>query len=381
LLIKIFKRKIAKFLISIIFFVVNLKSILLTLLKVRILKAHLSYRIFGSESFAEKRQILILALFPRKALLPSITRFVDFMISTGFHPIIVLNHSRDSDLFRLSLQYFGDDVTILMRNNIGRDFGAYQSAMNYLNKKVNLTELEKIAFFNDSIFYGKDFGWFTKLNEMDSNVGALYSNFELKPHFQSMAFICDHNIINSKFFKSFWSKYYPTENRTSVIKKGELKFSHLCLESGFTFSDLATTLLSQEIKPLNEIEKQAVLMSGLDLRPQKILLMSIMTIPEFPINQEIDISEKIISQLINLVVTSKNVSHALGFYFTRNYHFPLKLDLVKFGTAGTLDILNFLQSANIEEVESQELLFMIRSAGSFYSATGWSKLFRDFHLT
>ena len=381
MLITIFKRKIAKFLVSTIFLGVNLKSILSTLIKVRVLKAHLSYEVFGSESLSAKKQFLILALFPRKALLPSIIRFVDFMISREFHPIIVLNNSRDSDLFRLSLQRFGDDVTILMRNNIGRDFGAYQCAMNYLNKKVDLTKPEKIAFFNDSIFYGKEFDWFTKLNEMNTNVGALYSNFEFKPHFQSMAFICDQNVINSNFFKSFWSKYYPTEFRKSVIKNGELKFSTLCVKSGFTFSDLATTLLSQEIKPLSEIEKQAILMFGLDLHPQKNLLTSIMTVPEFPITQEIDISEKINFQLINLVVTSTNVSHALGAYFARNYHFPLKLDLVKFGSAGILDIQNILRSLNIEDDESQELVSMISIGGNFYSATGWNKLFRDFHLT
>jgi hypothetical protein len=379
-LITIFKRKIAKFLISTIFYGVNLKSIFLTLIKVRILKAHLSYEVFGSESLSEKKQFLILALFPRKALLPSIIRFVDFNISIGFHPIIVLNHSRDSDLFHHSLQRFGDEVTILMRNNIGRDFGAYQCAMSYLNKKVDLTKPEKIAFFNDSIFYGKEFDWFTKLNEMNSNVGALYSNFERKPHFGSMAFICDQNVINSNFFKSFWSKYYPTDIRKNVIKNGELKFSTLCIKSGFTFSDLATTLLSQEIKPLNEIEKQAIIMYGVDLQPQKNLLMRVMTVPEFPINQEIYISEKINYQLINLVVTSKNVSHALGIYFARNYHFPFKLDLVKRGAAGILDIQKILRLLNIGDDESQELIFMIGTGGTFYSPTGWNKLFRDFSL-
>lgn len=381
MLIKIFKRKIAKSFFSIIFFGMTLKSTISTIIKVRIFREHLSYRVFGSETFSEKKQFLILALFPRKALLPSIIRFVDFLIPAGFHPIIVLNQSRDSELFRQSFQNFGDGLTILMRKNIGRDFGAYQCAMNYLNKKMKLAKLEKIAFFNDSIYYGKDFDWFTKLNELNSNVSALYSNFELTPHFQSMAFICDRNVINSDFFKSFWLNYYPTNIRVKVIKRGELKFSNLCIKSGFTFSDLATRLLSKEIKPLSEIEQQAVLMYSLDLHPQKQLLKTIMTIPEFPINQEIDISEKINFQLINLIVTSRNVSHALGLYFARNYHFPLKLDLVKFGTVGVLDIQKFLHLLNIEEEESQELIFLIRSGGSFYSATGWNKLFRDFQLT
>jgi hypothetical protein len=291
-----------------------------------------------------------------------------------------LNQSKDSEFFQLHLGHFGDDVTIMIRNNIGRDCGAYQCALNFLYKKVDLAKLEKIAFFNDSIFYGTEFSWFIKMNEMNSNITALFSNFEFQPHFQSMAFICDRNVINSNFFKSFWLKYYPSEIRTKVIKNGELKFSKLSIKSGFTFSDLATNLLSKEVKHLDEIDKQSLLMFGLDLHPQKNLLKSIMRIPEFPINQKMDISEEITFQLINLVITSKNLSHALGPYFTRNYHFPLKLDLVKFGTAGILDIMRIFQLLNIDVDESEELTFMIRAAGSAYSPTGWSKLFKEFHF-
>ena len=376
----IFKRKLAKFLISIIFWTINFKSNASSFIKIRLFKSHLSCEIAGVESLSEKNKILILALFPRKALLPSIKRFIKFSISTGFHPVIVLNKSKDSDFFRHSLEEFDRESTILIRENIGRDFGAYQCAVNYLGNRVDFANLEKIAFFNDSIFYGKEFGWFTEMDHSSSNVSALYSNFEIKPHFQSMAFICDRHVINSNFFKSYWSNYYPTDTRRKVIEKGELEFSTLCIASGHTFRDLATTMLLKEILPFNEKEKQSLLMFGLDLLPQKNIINSILTIPDFPINQEMKTSETIHKQLINLVVTSKNISHALGLYFSRIYGFPLKLDLVKFGTIGILDLAEHLQSIQIEVNESEELLLMTRAGGSFYSSTGWDKLFRHFNL-
>jgi Rhamnan synthesis protein F len=381
MLISLAKRQLAKGLVASIFYIVQIKTIVLTFIRVKILRLHLSTTLEGEELVLEKKKILILALYPRMALLPSVKRLVRGSMAVGYHPLVVLNQSRDSKFFEAELKKDFQNITLISRKNIGRDFGAYQCAFKFLESSINLKNLSKLAFFNDSIFYGKDFTWFKKLDEIEADISALYSNFELKPHFQSMAFICNQEVISSSAFRTFWAKYYPSEIRMKVIKNGELRLSTVCINAGFTFTDLATKLLTMKIEELNDFERQSILMFGLDLHPQKNLMMSILRIPDFPINQNFEIAESMKFPLLSLITTSKNMSHAMAHYFTRHYSFPLKMDLLKFGTMGILDLSDLLDKLEITKEEAQELLFLFRSTGSYYGLTGWAKLFRDFHLT
>jgi hypothetical protein len=291
-----------------------------------------------------------------------------------------MNKSKHTEFYLKNLLDHPADFTIITRKNLGRDFGAYQCGSLYLHNKVGFAKIEKIAFFNDSMIYGKDFTWFSQLTRMNSDISSLYANFELGPHFQSMAFICNSKAILSPVFLNFWRNYYPTEIRKRVISRGELALSKSLLREDLLFGDLATELLSTETKKMTNIENQALIMFALDLLPQKNLFATILKTPDFPLKENLNLSSEMQQNLINLVVTSCNLSHAMGNYFSRNYNFPIKMDLLKFGTAGILDLQRLLTEMCIDQDEIQKLLFLYRYGGSFYSTKGWQKLFREYNV-
>jgi hypothetical protein len=380
-MIRAIKRRILKYCLHVIYYIFNSKITFSTFFRVKVLRAHRQYKIINLNIELPAKKVIILALFPRRALLPSIKRFIDFAISQDFQVLVVLNESKDSQLFQNFFKTIEKNICVLTRENIGRDFGAYQCAVSYLTSIGAMDNIEKLGFFNDSIYYSNKFDWFVRLNNLDSNISSLYINHEQEPsHFQSMAFFCDRTVIISNSFKRFWSEYYPTEIRTRVIKNGELRLTKELAREGFIFHDLAMHLLGMELKPLTVVEKNTLLMFSLDSSPQKNLLTKILTQPNFPVTLETDLPDSMVRSLVNLVTTSKNVSHAMGHYFTRNYSFPLKMDLVKFGTHGYLDITDLLLSMKISHSEVHELIALLSKTGSYYSVSGRDKILRRFNI-
>lgn len=295
-----------------------------------------------------------------------------------------MNKSNDSDLFFEYFKNSSKNLTILTRKNIGRDFGAYKCGVSYLSKIGALDGIMKLGFFNDSIYYLNNFDWFINLNNLNSDVSSLYVNYEKNPpHFQSMAFLCDHKVIMSKVFRNFWKNYYPTQIRVKVIKNGELELSKALVRAGFQFKSLANDVLSKGLKEFTPIENQSLTMFAFEAGPQQNLFRTVFNRTEANLDfaDHFNFSSDSTNSLINLVLTSKNTSHAMGHYFSRNYGFPLKLDLVHQGSLGFFDITKLLTELKIDNDEVADVIFLIGQRGTFYSVSGWDKLFRHFGLT
>ena len=119
---------------------------------------------------------------------------------------------------------------ILVRNNIGRDFGAYRAATLHLASEE--LRPERMIYLNDSVIYiagpGLD-SMIKALLQSDYDAVGTYENHEFAHHMGSYAFSVAGKVFADAQIRRFWRGYRPYDIRPHAIRKGELGFSQ-CLE-------------------------------------------------------------------------------------------------------------------------------------------------------
>lgn len=118
---------------------------------------------------------------------------------------------------------------LIVRRNIGRDFGGYRLGVLTLLDESSY-DPERLLILNDSIFY-RDEGLDFFISEMLSRheyVGVA-ENYEFQYHVGSYALAMGPKVIKDKRFKTYWKQYKLTEVRPKVIKRGEMELNHLII--------------------------------------------------------------------------------------------------------------------------------------------------------
>lgn len=148
---------------------------------------------------------------------------------------ILVSNKNLTETQKKQLELYSD--VIITRPNFGRDFGAYKCGMNYINKYVDLSKINKLIFLNDSVFYsarGLNLFVVELLNEKYEVVGAT-QNLEIKRHIGSFCISVSGIIVRDHRFIKYWRKYRNSDVRPVVINRGEMKLSEtifkICGES------------------------------------------------------------------------------------------------------------------------------------------------------
>lgn len=117
--------------------------------------------------------------------------------------------------------------TIILRRNVGRDFGGYRTGVLHVLKNL---QPERIVIANDSVYYLnkglKDF--FGELCGPHDFVGAA-ENHEFSYHVGSYALGFGPRVFRDPRFQEYWENYRLTELRPAVIKTGEIALSRLII--------------------------------------------------------------------------------------------------------------------------------------------------------
>ena len=164
----------------------------------------------------------------------------------GIYPAFFLNLFRafrqaGIDVLIISNRDLSDDVIaqlrphcrwLLIRENIGRDFGAYADAIRFLSKQ-NLPQ-ERLFLFNDSLFY-RDEGLLEQLIDpmrRHAFSAATVSQAPL-PHAQSFCMAFGKTVLEHPAFRAYWDAYRPIDTRRWAISRGELGLSVALTAAGF----------------------------------------------------------------------------------------------------------------------------------------------------
>lgn len=162
--------------------------------------------------------------------LPSFTKcFVESLARAGYSVVAVANtplHPEASSFLTQHCEW------IVHRENVGRDFGAYQDGIRFALERY--PALERMILANDSVYYFPD--------KMDALIEALSSGNDLigvsettEHHYHIASFLMSFGprVLQSDAFRSFWQNYVPIGTRRWAILRGEGVLSRDLLRAGF----------------------------------------------------------------------------------------------------------------------------------------------------
>jgi hypothetical protein len=331
---------------------------------VQVLKQHRKFELHKVSEWSDSRKIAVVALFPRRSILDSALRLVDQLISNEYQVVAVINSQTKFNaawLFELEQR----DITIILRPNIGRDFGAYQAGIRYIQSSPSYKLIDRLVIANDSVYYFPDSRVFLdNLLAQTSIWVSMYVNFQFHLHAQSFFESFSSEVFLDENFISFWKRYKPTDIRHNVIRKGEVELTRRLIKAGFTPKAYVSPELIESSLKFKNFTAQ-----------DKFALWSGFAFSDFDSDEKAD---ELHSLKLKIIFATQNPTHHAALLATRTLGAPLKLDLFRTGLASLSDILELSKRAGLVGNEFSEFENEISSKGSQSSATGIKKMWRRF---
>ncbi len=132
---------------------------------------------------------------------------------------------------------------VVSKENVGYDFGMWQSALVPDRGAEPLTQWDEIVLTNSSVFgpvvpLGP---LFEKMAATDCDLWALTDNLEFEWHLQSYFLVFKQPVLRSSAFTQFWSSVLPYRNKRQVIRCYEVGLTIFFTEAGFKAQAVAPT--------------------------------------------------------------------------------------------------------------------------------------------
>ena len=321
-------------------------------IKVRVFREHLGYLEFGRALTKSEKNIAIFAVYPGTSPLNSVLRIIKNLKANDFQILAVINNGDQSKKY---VNFLGKNgCSILVRKNIGADFGAYKTGIRYLKLNNLYEHLQSLILVNDSMFVSKSSEKSISHIASSSNVtNCLFLHREGVVHAASIFLKFDRQILLAPHFSKFWEKYYPYSNKRKIIAFGEHKLTKIIGPKYFVpYVNLGSVNQKKEIR---------------FLIPEKIQLLTwsrrTTDLNYVFISESLKRSDH--SSAFSYAVFNLHLSNALGLYLNRVHGVPLKLDLVRAGVVSPSDFLQVPRRDGCSSTEIAELTKIIEDKGSF----------------
>ncbi|WP_420567136.1 rhamnan synthesis F family protein [Thalassovita sp.] len=128
---------------------------------------------------------------------------------------------------------------IILRTNIGYDFGAWKTGIHQIE---NIAELDCLLLCNDSVYGPLEplDQVFSKMSQRDHDFWGIVDTSEVSLHVQSF-FVCyGKRVLSSPIFQKFWRDLPLYKQKFRVIYKGEIGLSKKLLKAGFRMGALCS---------------------------------------------------------------------------------------------------------------------------------------------
>ena len=128
---------------------------------------------------------------------------------------------------------------ILVRRNVGRDFGAYRAGTLLLERE-GVTP-SRLLYFNDSVVYldGPELRQVVEtLATSTMDLQGVFENHENHHHIGSFAFSVSGTVLSAPPVMKFWRRYRPYDLRPHAINNGEVLLSRTIKAAGFSVDTL-----------------------------------------------------------------------------------------------------------------------------------------------
>jgi Rhamnan synthesis protein F len=161
---------------------------------------------------------------------PHVLHYIRSLRDAGFDVVVVSNSGRLRPEAMAALQPLC--AAILMRRNVGYDFGAWREAIDHLALPRPGTEM--VALANDSVY-----GPLRPLDEMldridfeSADVWGPTESWQSRYHLQSYFLIFGRRALESAAWQHFWPDVLPAPSKYWVIRHYEVGLSQAMIRAG-----------------------------------------------------------------------------------------------------------------------------------------------------
>ena len=139
-------------------------------------------------------------------------------------------------------------AAILVRRNIGYDFGGWREALDRL--ALPLADAEMLVLANDSVYgpLGPMDDMLARIDFAEADVWGLTDSWQSRYHLQSFFLAIGPRVLGDPAWCAFWRTVRPVPSKHWVIDKYEVGFTQAMLRAGFRckavwpYSDLAARI-------------------------------------------------------------------------------------------------------------------------------------------
>ncbi len=166
--------------------------------------------------------ILLLALYQKGQLRPDLIRLLTAARAQGLYVLGVntLKLKNPASVEGLIDCY-------IERPNFGRDFGSYKTGFLHLYARRWENTCPRLLMLNDSVYYstrGLD-QFLTDLTTSPTEVLGATENYEIEYPLGSFTISMAQSVLKAPRLRKYWRRYFLTDVRPTVIKRGEMKLS------------------------------------------------------------------------------------------------------------------------------------------------------------
>jgi rhamnosyltransferase len=185
-----------------------------------------------SLSFKKGEKLCIFSHFDKDDIIDEyVVYYIKKLYEYGFDVVFVSTSEKLSIDEIYKIQIYCRDV--LVKENIGYDFGAWQTGILYLNDE--LFKYDSLLLCNDSV-YAPLCSFDEVFDKMQGQYDfwGLTDSFEIYHHLQSYFMVFNKKIINSKIFLDIWKTYKIYKLKRNIILQYEIGLSQKLIKSGYS---------------------------------------------------------------------------------------------------------------------------------------------------
>ncbi len=319
---------------------------------VRIFRKDRKYKIIKSLPKDNREQVAVFAIYPGTTPLDSVLRIVESLQKQQYSVLAVINKNRESARFISALEE--NHCAIMVRENIGADFGAYQNGIRYLKKIGLYTHLKFLVLVNDSIFVTPiSQESIAKVSNPISEFNCIFVHHQGISHAGSMFLKFDQQTLSSNGFIQFWNRYFPYSNKRRIILRGEHALSKAA--GIHQFNPIVNLDAINSIKSYSLLNSEFIQLLTWSRKSSSLTY--------FYLSKSIDASNW--QEVYSYTLSNLQVSNALGLNISRVLQVPLKMDLMRLGLVSANDYLLLAREAGCTENEVAELQKILNVRGGF----------------
>jgi len=191
------------------------------------------YQVISTWSNGEAlgRRVAVFVHFdPDGNVQPFVQTYVQSLHDLGFSVIFVTNSGRLTEASRAALRPIC--AAILIRRNIGYDFGAMRDGLEYA--KLPRENTDTVLIVNDSMYgpLGDMRDMIERIDLTKADVWGATESYQNRYHLQSFFIAVGRTALTSKAWKAFWTSVRPVRAKLWVILNYEIGMTRMMLKHG-----------------------------------------------------------------------------------------------------------------------------------------------------